>query len=462
MVGALVRAFDRLQVRLEARYESILKFTLRRPLFVLGVSFLIFIGSCASIVVVPKTFLPAQDAGEFSVAIELPPGSSLQATDDIAHTIDAAIHKNAEVDVSALTVGGRQGETEVAEFYVHLVPRKQRNVNTSEFKDKLREQLKVYSAYNPIVKDYDAVGGGQRPFLLNIIGTNQKELEEVAAKAFERLKNHPGLKDVTTSVKVGKPEFQAKLDILRSQSLGVSSKSVGMELRAQIEGLTTAKFREEGREYDIRVRLKDDQRDIKAGFADTFVPNLNFNLVRLSDISTPVDAVGLATINRQDRGRYVQIGADIAAGGGLGNVIADINKMFAEDIKLPSGMRYAFIGQAENFQELTSSMLTALTLGVLFIFLVLASLYVWKLSGSGYYTPVAQHLFDDRNDHAPGCCDQKLHLARGLRHADDARRVDSSRSHDQGRQDALAADLDDIVCSGSRHPADCPWLERSI
>ena len=59
----------------------------------------------------------------------------------------------------------------------------------------------------------------------------------------------------------------------------------------------------------------------------------------------------------------------------MGGVMADINKMLKDEIPLPQGVSYAFVGQAENFKELIDSMATAGILAVVFIYLVLASLY---------------------------------------------------------------------------------------
>jgi len=87
--------------------------------------------------------------------------------------------------------------------------------------------------------------------------------------------------------------------------------------------------------------------------------------------------MGFAAINRENRGRYVSIEADIASNGpGMGGVITDINKMFeSKEIPLPEGVTYRFVGQAENFQELGTSIKWAGILGLIFIYLVLASLY---------------------------------------------------------------------------------------
>lgn len=374
-MGRAVRAFSRFQDRLEKLYESVLAFTIKKPLTILGMSLIVFLASCSTIVFVPKTFLPQQDAGEFSLAFDLPPGSSLEETNKVGFEIDKVLHNNPEVEISALTVGDRDGQANVGEFYVKLVNMHQRKLNTSQVKEKIREQLVPLAYANPKVKDFDAVGGGMRPFNLNIIGDDQKELEEYAMKILEVAKANKGLKDVDIDFRTGKPEFQVAVDKDRADKLGISTVQSGMELRTQIEGITPAKFREHGREFDIRVRLQPDQRDLKAGFDNTYVPNINYNLVRLRDVANGIETKGANKITRQDRARYIQIQADIAPGAGLGDVMDQLSKAITNDIKLPANMRFAFVGQAENFQELGESMGTAMFFGVLFIFLILASLY---------------------------------------------------------------------------------------
>jgi HAE1 family hydrophobic/amphiphilic exporter-1 len=374
--GQVLVVFNRFQDWLENRYEAVLRFTVAHPMKVLIGSFAVFFISMASVVKVPKTFLPQQDAGEFSISLDLPPGASLEAMTQAALKADAILRKNSEVEISALQVGSKDGNANEASFFVRLTPAKTRKLNTGQVKEKVREQFKEIAFANPKVKDFDAVAGGQRPFNLNIRGNDQKALEEYATRVFAWLKTHKGLKDVDVNFRAGKPEFQVVPDKSRMEQLGISTIQLGGELRTQIEGITPSKFRENGREYDVRVRLQDSQRDLRTGFAQTYVPNVNYSLVRLSDVAKPVETIGPSKINRQDRARFVQIAADIAPGGGMGNVMSDIRERFKEgDLKLPAGMSFGFVGQAENFEELGESMLMAMGFGVLFIFLVLASLY---------------------------------------------------------------------------------------
>ncbi len=376
IVGWAAEAFGHFQDFLEARYARLLGFTLRHPLVIILLAIGVFMGSMVAVKHVPKTFLPVQDFGEFIVSLELPPGASLDAMQGVATQVDELLRKHPEVAMSVMTIGNADGEANTTELYVELVPAKQRSVDTSMFKQSIRNELKAFSHAKPIVKDVDIVGGGQRPFNLNIVGQDMDELQKVAQQVFERLKNHPALLDMEISYKGGKPEFQIAPDTQKAMALGISNVALGYELRTLVEGQVPAVFRENGLEYDIRVRLQDNQRDLKSGFNETYVPNINQSLIRLPQVAQAVETVGPAQISRQDRGRYIQLSADIAPQGpGIGGAMQDIRKMFETDIKLPKGMRYQFVGQAESFQELLENIVIAAGLGILFIYLVLSSLY---------------------------------------------------------------------------------------
>jgi HAE1 family hydrophobic/amphiphilic exporter-1 len=373
---SLGNGVEKVHTKINSTYARVLSFALNRPKTTIAGGIGIFVLSIGFMIAAPKTFLPAQDVGEFSVGLDMPPGTNLAAMTDVSMKVDQLLRAHPEVALTVMNAGGRQGEANVTDFFVQLVPRNQRKMNTGQFKELLRQDLKKFSYANPIVKDVDMVAGGFRPFNLNIAGTDFDQLEKISKQVFEKLKNHPGLKDVDIGYRPGKPEFQIQPDPVRAERLGVSTMMMGRELRAQVEGETPAVLREKGREYDIRVRLKEDQRNLQEGFSRTWVPNINHSIIRLSDVARPVTTTGPANITRQDRARYIQISADIAPEGpGMGKVIQDVEQLFKSEIRLPEGMSYRFLGQAEDFKDLMANMLLAITLGILFIYLVLASLY---------------------------------------------------------------------------------------
>lgn len=375
-LARLLKAVDRFQTALEEAYAASLRLTLRRPGLVLGAAAGLFALSLVAAGFVPKTFLPPQDTGQFTVTLELDPGASLDATAVEAVAVDRVLRAHKEVRTAKLTVGNSDNESNKAEFYVELVPRRERTMNTTAFKDQIRRELAPFAKDKVAVKDYDDFGAGERPFNLVFLGQDAKTLREYAAKAYPRLKGHPALLEPDLSEKPGKPEVRAELDEEKARRLGLSSTMVGRELRVQIEGETPVVYRTHGREYDVRVRLREDQRDLEAEFGRVRVPNVNGRLVRLSDAARAVDARSPATVNRSDRARSIRLEADVAPNGpGLGGVMTDFRALLAGELKPPQGVAYRFEGQAENFEELVVNMSIAAALGTFFIFLVLASLY---------------------------------------------------------------------------------------
>jgi HAE1 family hydrophobic/amphiphilic exporter-1 len=134
------------------------------------------------------------------------------------------------------------------------------------------------------------------------------------------------------------------------------------------------KDRENGKDYDIRVRLQEDQRDLEKGYDETWVPNLNNNLVRLSSVATSQRASGPSSITRRDRSRSIVISADLGQGAGLGDVLEKSRKVIAAN-PLPAGVSYDFVGQAEDFADMGKNMALAFALAIVIMYLVLSSLY---------------------------------------------------------------------------------------
>lgn len=374
-LNPIVGAFHRFQTKLEIWYEQILKFVLRFPLIILFSALFIFAASIFATTFVSKTFLPAQDNGEFAVSLELPPGANLAAMQAITEQVDKTLRSNSEV-ATTVAIVGKGGEPNRSLFFVNMVPSRNRTLTTTEFKDKVRQELKVFQGVKVVVKDVDLVGGGERPFNLSLVGGDLNELISTAQKVFAKLKDNKGLLDPELSYKPGKPQMSITPDVNKMQQLGVSATTLGDELRTQIEGTVPATYRENGEAYDIRIRLKEDQRDLEKYFYSTWIPNINHTLVKLSDVATCENSFAPTKIYRKDRQRYIQISADIAPNGpGLSGLMTQIDNYFKNEIKLPPGVSYNFMGQAEDFSELIQNMVIAVGLGILFIYLVLASLY---------------------------------------------------------------------------------------
>lgn len=373
--GILARRFNLFQDRMILRYRRVLTFVLKKPVFILFMAFVIFISSLALTNFIKKTFSPEADVGYFGVSLRAVPETSLEAMSLKAKQVEKIILAHPEVKLASLTIGGSESTTHRASFMVVLKARSERKLTTQVLKEKIREELKIFPDLSPKVLEYASNDGEEyQPFTLDVKADTQLELDQAVQMILEKVRTQKGLTDVDSSQREGKPEYQIKANPSLSQTYGISTKNLGLELRGQVEGIDAAKFRVEGREYDVKVRLRDEERNLKDQFNSIYVPNINHSLIQLSKVATIEKSAGAASIGRQNRMRYASITAGVAADAGLGDIMGAVKKDLGK-LKLPPTAKFSFGGEAENFSEMTMSMLKAFGLCLLFIYVVLASLY---------------------------------------------------------------------------------------
>jgi len=386
IVDRMLNQFDRFQTWLEGGYVKLAKWVLLNRGKTLIFALVFFLSSIFIAKFIPKNFIPPPDNGEFQVTVELPLGTSLVRTKDFSRQMEEAMVKNPAIEVISTTNGySNRPESNKATIYVRLVPRKDRSGNTTQIKTEIREALAGFNSQAIIgVGDIDISGGGQKVFQLILRGENLDELSSYVDKIKPKISALEGLADVDTNYRTGKPEYHVVFDRNKSEALGISTVTAGAELRARIDGIVPATYRKNGNEYDIRVRLKKEDRDLRKEFMSTSVPNQNYNMIPLSRVATAEDIQTFSQINRLNKGRYVMIDANMAPGGNLGDISNEVERLLKDDpqFKMPENLSYEFIGQAQDFKDLIANMLMAMALGVLLIYLVLSSLY------ESFITPV--------------------------------------------------------------------------
>jgi HAE1 family hydrophobic/amphiphilic exporter-1 len=260
-------------------------------------------------------------------------------------------------------------------LYVRLVDFKKRKISTSDMKEKLRKEFEPYKErMQPEFGDVNPFGNDQAPFNLVLSGSDYQQLIDLSEVLKEKFKGIKGLTDVSTNYEGGMPEFQVQFDPDKLRLYGVSAAEAGAELRNQVEGARPAKFRQKGREYDIRVRLQEDQRDLRKDFAQVLIPNQNFSFIRLSDVAVPTDSTGPSKILRRDKSRAVQVSGQIGKGGAISTISKDAQKIL-DGMKLPLGVTAEFAGDTEEQKTLVTSVGIAMVVALILTFLVLASLY---------------------------------------------------------------------------------------
>jgi HAE1 family hydrophobic/amphiphilic exporter-1 len=377
-IGRVTGWFDRATERLADAYQSILRWSLAHRLATVLGSVAIFVLSVALVPLLGTEFVPKADFSETSLNFYTPVGSSLELTEAKAQQVESIVREFPEVLYTVATINtGAQAGKIYASVYVRLVDRKQRSRSVDQMAALLRERLKQVPGITVTHAGLlDAVGGNKQ-IELSLQGPDLKELERLSTLVMARVRDIPGLVDLDSSVKPDKPTIAIQVRRDAASDLGLSVAQIAGALRTLVAGQTVGNWRApDDQTYDVNVRLAPDARNAPADlerlpFATGSNPDGSARVVRLNQVAAVREGTGPNQINRRDLAREVAINAN-AYERSAGDISNDIRARL-DAIQFPPGYRYQFSGSTKNMKESFGYAVSALAMGVVFIYMILGS-----------------------------------------------------------------------------------------
>jgi HAE1 family hydrophobic/amphiphilic exporter-1 len=301
-------------------------------------------------------FLPQSDEGAVRITLELPPGTPIERTSEVAAAAEARLNGLTEIDAMLTTVAGAGGNlfaigggANRAEILVIL-------------EDDARIADEVVRDMRPLLADLPDTaltvvptdpgggpGGGEAPIQLLISGPDYPLLQDLADTVTERLMALDQLSDVENAVEDPRAELVFRPDRAALADYRLSVGQIGQLVRTSVEGTIAGVYRgDAGRERDIRVRLAEDARARAAQLADLQVRTPT-GIVPLSSLGQLVDQLTPTAIQRVDRLRTVQINAQLG-NAALTDAVAAIEGVMAQ-VPLQPGYTWRITGEFEQFSE---------------------------------------------------------------------------------------------------------------
>ena len=325
---------------------------------------------------VGMSFLPMEDNSEFQITIKAPVGINLESMKKVITPLDDMLKEDKDILYSIASIGyNSANELHKGRIYVKLKTLGER-VKTQEaiiqhYRDKLSSIEGMIISVEK-VDDFDT-GATTAPVQVVITGDNLEKLDVASAKLMAILKETSGIVDIDRDFENGKPEI--KIGILRenAQRVGVSVEQIASILGSAYSSESAVSYYEDnGRQFDITVRLKDDFRSSLDDLKKLQVRNSNGQFVALEGLIEIKESLGNASINRFDRERKVLVTANIF-NTSLDKIVEVINEKMPEI--LPKGYNYRFTGDVEDMEDTNKAFGAAVLLAVILIYLILAALY---------------------------------------------------------------------------------------
>ncbi len=377
-VGRVTGWFDAATERLAEGYQSILRWSLAHRLATVLGAVAIFVTSLFMVPLLGTEFVPKADYSETTLSFHTPVGSSLELTEAKAQQVEAILREFPEVryTVATINTGAAAGKI-YASVYVRLVDRHERTRSADQISAMLRDRLRQVPGVTVTHAGLsDSVGGGKQ-IEFSLQGPDLDELERLSRMVTERLRDIPGLVDLDSSVKPDKPTVEIAVKREAASDLGLSVAQIAGSLRTLVAGQTVGNWRApDDQTYDVIVRLAPDARTTpqdleRLPFATGTHADGSARIVRLNQVAKVREGTGPNQINRRDLAREVAINAN-AFGRPAGDISADIRREL-DAIALPPGYRYQFGGSTKSMQESFGYAVSALAMGVIFIYMILAS-----------------------------------------------------------------------------------------
>jgi HAE1 family hydrophobic/amphiphilic exporter-1 len=280
-------------------------------------------------------------------------------------------------DVFTTIGGGTLEQVNRATVLTNLVEPGERDQTQLEVMNEIRHRLASIQDANVSVENVArvaAAGRREAQLQVNVRGPKTASLDELVAvsdRMVAELAQTSGIVDLDTTFESGKPQVSILIDRDRAADLGISAASLGTAVRLLVGGDQVTTYQEGGKQFDVRVRLVESDRNDPARMEALPLRTRRGETVQLGNIAQIVYDTGPTQIDHQARQRQITVLANLE-GKPLGAAVQDVNAI-TERIGLPEGFEVDFEGMAQIMGESFQNLGFALFLAVILIYMVLAS-----------------------------------------------------------------------------------------
>lgn len=376
------RSIGRWIDRLRQKYLKVLDWSLNHILLVVLISFGMFVLSIGLLVTRGGEFLPDNDMGYVSLAVDRSPGTSLTAMEKSMHHLNEIV-KEQVPEAEMIYTNFGQGEGMFAAFssrgshegeiMIRLVPGSKRSRSLKDIQEDLRGYFKDLPDVEVKFEDRgeEAFFGGGGDVVIQIFGHDVQAAEILAEEIEEKVSQIDQVSDTEVSIRESAPELKVQLNRDRIADLGLSTAQIGQVISTNILGSVVTQFREGGDEFDVRVQLKKEARHNQTDLENILIMTPQGRQIPLRAIADVSLSNAPTEIVREDQERLVTVTVTVA-GKDLRKVTANVHKILKE-IAVPNDFRLEISGAAEDMMESFMYLALAFLVAMILTYMVMAS-----------------------------------------------------------------------------------------
>ncbi|MBO5311475.1 MAG: efflux RND transporter permease subunit [Bacteroidales bacterium] len=366
-------------------YGHLINWCIGHRTIVVIISIVVFIGTVGFIGPRVKTeFMPKSDDGRITLQLELPAGTGQNITRGIAHELHGKFveaipeivncsYAFGQADSDNAFASMQNNGTHIVSYNINVGSMEDRERSTAEIADVVRGILADYPEFKKVKVTEGGGGmGGASTVDIEIYGYDFETTDRVAREIQSKLLAGNEFSQVLLSRDEYTPEYQVDFDREKLAVNGLNSTTAASYLSAAMNGSTQSFYREDGDEYDIRVRYAPEFRTSIEDIENIIIYNNMGKGVRIKDLGTVVETLTPPSIQRKNRERLITVSGVVANGVALSDAVAATDAILAET-DIPSELSVEIGGSYEDQQEMFGDLIMLLAMIIILVYIVMAS-----------------------------------------------------------------------------------------
>ena len=366
-------------------YGHVIKWCVSHRTVVVLVSLAVFVGTIGFIGPKIKTeFMPKSDDGRLTLQLELPAGTGQGITRNLAHELYGKITGAVpEIVNCSYSLGQADSDNSFAAMQTNGTHVISFNINVGSMEDRVRSTAEIADVVRGILADYPEFKkvrvteggggmGGASTVDIEIYGYDFETTDRVARELQGKMLADGDFSQVLLSRDEYTPEYQVDFDREKLALNGLNSTTAASYLSAAMNGSTQSFYREDGDEFDIRVRYAPEFRTSIEDIENILIYNNRGQGVRIKDLGTVVETLTPPSIQRKNRERLITVSGVVANGVALSDAVAATDAILA-GTDIPSELSVEIGGSYEDQQEMFGDLIMLLAMIIILVYIVMAS-----------------------------------------------------------------------------------------
>ncbi len=328
---------------------------------------------------IPKGFLPSEDTGQIFGFTEAAQGISFEAMARHQQALAAVVQQDPNVEAFSSSVGasGPNAAGNQGRIFIRLKDRDQRRLSADQVIQELRAKASALPGIRIFLQNPPPIRiGGQLTkslYQLTLQGPDTEELYRRAGELESRLRELPGLQDVTSDLQLRNPQVDVSIDRDRALALGVSAQQIEDALYSAFGSRWISTIYAPTNEYRVLLELLPERQREAADLSSLYVRSVSGSLVPLDTLARVSRSLGPLSVSHFGQLPSVTLSFNLRPGTALGEAVAAVDRT-AQD-SLPATITTSFQGTAQAFEASSRGLGWLLLLAILVIYIVLGILY---------------------------------------------------------------------------------------